>query len=83
MLEKIPLNNSEELIIKIGAKIQLIRESKGLKNYEKFAIVNDMSRSHYWNIEKGKVNLTIKTLSKILDALDVKIEDFFKELSED
>jgi transcriptional regulator with XRE-family HTH domain len=42
-----------------------------------------MSRSHYWNIEKGKVNLTIKTLSKILNALDVKVEDFFKELNED
>lgn len=83
MINEKSLNNSEELKKRIGEKIRMLRESKGLKNYEKFAIENDMSRSHYWNIEKGKVNLTIKTLSKILDALDVKIEDFFSELNQD
>jgi transcriptional regulator with XRE-family HTH domain len=82
-LAKLPFTNSEELIFKIGAKIQELRELKGVNNYEKFAIANDMSRPHYWNIEKGKVNLTIKTLSKILNALAVKIEDFLKALSED
>ncbi len=73
-------NNSIELQIKIGKGIRSLRESKGIKNYEKFAIQNGFSRSHYWNIEQGEVNLTLKTLARILNSLDTKIEDFFKDL---
>ena len=65
---------------KIGAKIRELRESKGIKNYEKFAIQNNFSRSHYWNIEQGEVNLTIKTLVRILNSLDVELTEFFKGL---
>lgn len=65
---------------KIGAKIRELRESKGIKNYEKFAIQNNFSRSHYWNIEQGEVNLTIKTLVRILNSLEVRMDEFFKEL---
>ncbi|WP_436517625.1 helix-turn-helix domain-containing protein [Ekhidna sp. To15] len=73
-------NNIESLQKQIGIKIRSIRESKGIKNYEKFAIQIGFSRSYYWNIEKGEANLTIKSLLKILNALGVTIEDFFKEL---
>lgn len=80
MVAKHVLNNTEEIQKKIGEKIRLLRESSGKKNYEKFAVENDMSRSHYWNIEQGKVNITIKTLSKILNALNTEMGTFFKEL---
>lgn len=70
-------NDTEHLQRQIGKKLKYLRESKGIKNYEKFAVQNDISRSHYWNIENGEVNLTLKTLCRILDALDMKIEDFF------
>lgn len=74
------LNNVEALQKQIGNKIRSIRESKGIKNYEKFAIRNDLNRSHYWSVEKGEVNITMKTLCKILNALEIKIEDFFQDL---
>lgn len=73
-------NNALELQQKIGKGIRSLRESKGIKNYEKFAIQNGFSRSHYWNIEQGEVNLTLKTLARILNSLDTKIEDFFQQL---
>ena len=80
MSSKKSLNDVHLLQKRIGQKIKSIREAKGIKNYEKFAIQNDFSRSHYWNIEKGEVNLTVKSLVRILNSLDVKVEDFFKEL---
>ncbi|MEO9805183.1 MAG: helix-turn-helix transcriptional regulator [Reichenbachiella sp.] len=73
-------NNAFVLQKRIGAGIRSIRESKGIKNYEKFAIQNKFSRSHYWNIEQGEVNLTMKTLVRILNSLDVNIKDFFQQL---
>ena len=73
-------NDVDQLQKRIGKKLRSIREAKGIKNYEKFAIQNDFSRSHYWNIENGDVNLTLKTLVRILNSLDVKVEDFFREL---
>lgn len=73
-------NNPADLQKKIGSKIREIRESKGIKNYEKFAIQNNFSRSHYWNIEQGEVNLTIKTLVRILNSLEIEVEEFFLHL---
>ena len=80
MSAKKSLNDVDQLQKRIGKKLREIRESKGIKNYEKFAIQNDFSRSHYWNIENGEVNLTLKTLVRILNSLDVRIQDFFGEL---
>lgn len=76
-------NNSIELQRRIGTQIRVIRESKGIKNYEKFAIQNNFSRAHYWSIEQGDVNLTLKTLCRILNSLDTKIEDFFQQITTD
>jgi len=73
-------NDLEQLQQKIGKGIRALRESKGIKNYEKFAIQNGFSRSHYWKIEQGEVNLTLKTLSRVLNSLDTSVEDFFKRL---
>jgi len=81
MNSKKSVNDLDQLQKKIGNKLREIRESKGMKNYEKFAIQNDFSRSHYWNIENGEVNLTLKTLVRILNSLEVKIEDFFQDLN--
>lgn len=82
MVSKNAPNDILKLQKKIGAKIRSIREEKGLKNYEKFAIQNGFGRSHYWRIEAGEVNLTLKTLSKVLNSLDTTIQDFFNQLEE-
>lgn len=33
---------------------------------------------YYWQIEKGKSNITIRTLLKILDIHEISIERFFE-----
>jgi transcriptional regulator with XRE-family HTH domain len=70
--------DSQEIILKnIGLRLQKLRESKGFTSYERFAIEHEISRMHYWQIEKGKINLTIKTLSKYLEIHEISIETFF------
>jgi transcriptional regulator with XRE-family HTH domain len=62
----------------IGNRLKFLREQKGFTSYEKFAIEYDISRMHYCQIEKGKINITIKTLEKILKIHEISIEQFFE-----
>ena len=69
---------SEEMVLKeIGDRLKKLREDKGFTSYEHFAIEHDISRMHYWKIEKGKANITIRTLLKILALHDITIQQFF------
>jgi transcriptional regulator with XRE-family HTH domain len=69
----------KSLVLKqIGKRFQYLREEKGFSSYERFAIEYDLSRMHYWQIEKGKVNITIKTLEKLLEIHEISIEHFFE-----
>jgi transcriptional regulator with XRE-family HTH domain len=72
------MKSDEELLKEIGLRIKKLREKSGCSSYEKFAFDNDISRMHYWQIEKGKVNITLKTLNKILNIHEVDLEDFLK-----
>ena len=77
--EYFPTMKSEEEVLKeIGLRIKKLREDKHYTSYEHFAIENDLSRMHYWQVEKGKVNITIRTLLKLLAIHNCSIEDFFK-----
>jgi transcriptional regulator with XRE-family HTH domain len=70
---------SEELVLqKIGNRLRKLREENGFTSYEHFAIEYDLSRMHCWKIEKGKANITIRTLLKILAFHEMSIDDFFK-----
>lgn len=72
------MKSDEDLLKEIGLRIKKLRETSGCGSYEKFAFDHDMSRMHYWQIEKGKVNITIKTLNKILTIHNIEIEEFWK-----
>jgi transcriptional regulator with XRE-family HTH domain len=67
----------QKVLEKIGERLKILRIRKSYTSYEHFAIEHDLSRMHYWNIEKGKANITIKTLVKILAIHQISIEDFF------
>ena len=69
----------EEVVLKeIGLRLKFLREQKGFTSYERFAIEYNLSRMHYWKIEKGKANITIRTLLNILTIHNINIEDFFR-----
>lgn len=74
----VQMKSDEELLIEIGLRLKKLREESGYGSYEKFAFDNDISRMHYWQIEKGKVNITMKTLNKILHIHGIELEDLLK-----
>jgi len=63
---------------KLGKRLVELRLEKGYKNYEQFAFKHDISRSQYGRYENGQ-DLRFSSLCKVLKALDVTFEEFFKD----
>lgn len=64
---------------KVGLRIKEQRNKLGLSQ-EKLALKADIDRTYLAGVELGKRNLSIKSLEKIIVALDITFEDFFKGL---
>jgi transcriptional regulator with XRE-family HTH domain len=71
----------EPLLKQIGLKLTELRIAKGYKSHETFAYDFDLPRMHYWRIENGRTNITLKTLLRILSIHKMGFEDFVSELS--
>lgn len=61
----------------VGERLKYYRKKAGYTNYEYFAYENDISRPQYGKYEAG-ANIQLNTLMKILKALNVSLEEFFK-----
>ncbi len=61
-----------------GDRLRYYRKLKGYSNYEHLAYDVGISRSQYGKYENGG-NIKYTTLCKILDHLDVSLEEFFKD----
>ncbi len=64
----------KEYLIRIGKNITKFRKKKGLTSKE-LGFLCDIEKSNLIPIEKGKINITIATLTKISIALDVDLSD--------
>jgi transcriptional regulator with XRE-family HTH domain len=62
---------------KLGERLKYYRKKAGYTNYEYFAYENNLSRPQYGKYEAG-ANIQFNTLIKILKALNVTLEEFFK-----
>ena len=60
-----------------GQRVKEIRNEQGLSQ-EKLALKADIDRTYLAGVELGKRNLSIKSLDKILKALEVSFHDFFE-----
>ncbi len=69
----------DKRILQIANRIKKLRKEQGYGSYEFFAWEHKMSRVQYWRMEKG-TNFTIESLLRVLDAFDVSLEEFFKDL---
>lgn len=68
------------MILKIiGEKIRKYRMDLNISQ-ENFANKIGMDRTYYSSIENGKHNITILSLMKILEGLNITLEEFFKNL---
>lgn len=61
----------------IGQRIRELRSRLGLSQ-EKLALKADLDRTYLAGVEKGKRNLSIKSLEKIIIALEVSFQEFFE-----
>ncbi len=64
----------ENKIILLGVNLRELRLSKNLTQLE-LSIDSGVPLSQIGAIETGKVNTTIKTLIKLSESLDVKVND--------
>lgn len=73
---------TEEVLFSfISQRLKQIRMQKGFSNYEHLAYELGISRSQYGRYENGG-NMKITTLIKILNFLDITIEEFFNGLND-
>ena len=70
------------LLERIGMGLVHLRMEKGYDSIKDFATHHDLPLIQYWRIEKGKANLTLKSLAKLLAIHQVAVEDFFCWLKE-
>lgn len=64
---------------KVGDRIKELRKIEGISQ-EKLAFKAGLDRTYVAGVESGKRNLSIKSLEKIVKALGVSFEDFFKNI---
>jgi transcriptional regulator with XRE-family HTH domain len=62
----------------IGERIAQLRNAKGLSQ-QKFSYEAEIERSYLTHVEKGRKNISIETLIKITDALEISLKDFFNQ----
>lgn len=62
---------------RIGTRLTDLRKQKGYSSHEDFAYDYEIPRVQYWRIEKGKTNLTIKSLCRLLTIHKLTVEEFF------
>ncbi|MEN9913559.1 MAG: hypothetical protein RL528_280 [Bacteroidota bacterium] len=66
-----------DCLILIGKNISRIRKEQ-LITIKELGFRCDIEKSNLIPIEKGRVNVTIKTLVKICNALDIDLQDLLK-----
>ncbi|EHL10869.1 hypothetical protein HMPREF9624_01016 [Oribacterium asaccharolyticum ACB7] len=65
------------ILEKVGKRIKTLRNEKKLSQ-EKLAFKADIDRTYLAGAEQGKRNISLKSLEKIVTALDCSFEEFFE-----
>jgi transcriptional regulator with XRE-family HTH domain len=67
----------KNLLLKTGTRLAQLRVKKGFPTIKAFAQRYDLPEIQYWRIEKGKANITLKSLTRILSIHNLSLQDFF------
>lgn len=67
----------KNLLLKTGTRLAQLRVKKGFHTIKAFAQRYDLPEIQYWRIEKGKANITLKSLTRILSIHNLSLQDFF------
>lgn len=64
----------DDVLFKIGLKIKNLREEKNMQQQDLAAACN-FEKSNMSRIEAGRTNLTVGTLLKICEVLEIRLRD--------
>lgn len=67
---------NDETAKRFGAKLAYIRKSKKFSQM-KLAEMVDMNFNYIGQIERGEANVTINTMVKLANALDIELKQLF------
>lgn len=77
--EKKELSPKDKLLIEIGKRMKELRILEGFNSHENFAFEKGINRSQYGKYEKGRSDLQISTLIKIiLSYKNMTVSKFFE-----
>lgn len=65
-----------EFLHRLGARIKQLRTARNISQND-LAIQCDIQKASMSRIEAGKTNITMRTLYKIIAALDADVQEFF------
>ena len=63
---------------KFGQKVKILREQKGI-SIEHLASISNVDRNYISDIEKGKRNVSIEIIEKIITAFESDFATFFND----
>jgi transcriptional regulator with XRE-family HTH domain len=61
----------------VGIHLTELRIKKGYSTIREFAQKYDLPEIQYWRMERGKANITLKSLAKILKIHHLSVQEFF------
>lgn len=70
-------NDSDQVLISLGAAVRAVRHERGLSQ-EALADAAGIDRSHMGKIERGERNVTILNIARIATALDALPSDILR-----
>ena len=62
---------------RVGDNLMNLRIQKGYTSLRAFANRFDLPEIQYWRMENGKANVTLKSLSKVLQIHKISLQEFF------
>lgn len=71
------------MLVVVGVTLAELREKKGYSTIKEFTRKYDLPEIQYWRMEKGKANITFKSLCKILAIHNLTLHEFFSLIAEE
>jgi transcriptional regulator with XRE-family HTH domain len=70
MAKPSPRHSGSEVRVNIGKAVRNVRKIRAMSQ-EQLALIAEIDRSYLGGVERGEHNLTVITLYRIADALDI------------
>jgi transcriptional regulator with XRE-family HTH domain len=67
----------QNVLVLIGSRLAELRVKKGFSTIREFTQKYDLPEIQYWRMEKGKANITLKSLVRILQIHNLTMQEFF------